>query len=72
MDTHAAWESVFQDAVHESDPKTAEAKIRRAETEIFRRIDQFAASPGTMEEQALLDALGTIKVLRSARRIPGR
>lgn len=70
MDTHAAWESVFQDAVHESDPKMAETKIRIAEAAIFDRIHDFATGPGSLEEQALFDALGTIKVLRSVRRIP--
>ena len=70
MDTLAAWESVFQDAVHESDPIAAPAKIRAAEAAIFDRIHDFAASPGSLEEQALFDALGTIKLLRSVRRIP--
>lgn len=70
MDTHSEWESVFQDAVHESDPMMAKVKIRVAETVIFDRIHEFATSPGSLEEQALFDALGTIKVLRSVRRIP--
>jgi len=70
MDTVAAWESVFQDAVHESDPMIAEVKIRIAEAAIFDRIHDFGSSPGSLEEQALFDALGTIRVLRSVRRIP--
>lgn len=65
----AAWESIFQDAVHESDPIMAEAKIRKAEAAIFERINDYSSCPGSLEEQALLDALGTIKVLRSVRRI---
>jgi len=72
MTTLAAWESVFQDVVHESDPMAAPAKIRAAEVAIFDRIDDFAQSPGSLEEQALFDALGTIKVLRSVRRISRR
>lgn len=68
MDT--AWEAVFQDAVHEPDPIAAPAKIRAAEVAIFDRIHDFASIPGSLEEQALFDALGTIKVLRSVRRLP--
>ena len=70
MDTYVEWESVFQDAVHESDPMIAETKIRTAEAAIFDRIHDFSTNPGSLEEQALFDALGTIKVLRSVRRIP--
>jgi len=70
MDTVAAWESVFQDAVHESDPMIAEVKIRIAEAAIFDRIHDFGTGLGSLEEQALFDALGTIRVLRSVRRIP--
>jgi len=70
MDTVAAWESVFQDAVHESDPMIAELEIRIAETAIFDRIHDFGTGLGSLEEQALFDALGTIRVLRSVRRIP--
>jgi hypothetical protein len=70
MDALAAWEFVFQDAVHESDPMMARTKIRMAEEVIFDRIRDFSNSPGSLEEQALFDALGTIKVLRSVRRIP--
>jgi hypothetical protein len=70
MNTLTAWESVFQDAVQEPDPLMAEAKIRAAEVAIFDRIHQFAESPGSLEEQALFDALGTINVLRSVLRIP--
>jgi hypothetical protein len=64
-----AWESVFQDAVHESDPMLAADKIRRAEEAIFERMHDYSMSPGSLEEQALFDALGTIRVLRSVRRI---
>ena len=69
MLTTCGWEIVFQDAVHEADPTMAEAKIRRAETAIFSRIQHFSASGGSTEEQALFDALGTIRLLRSMRRI---
>jgi hypothetical protein len=65
-----AWESALQDAVHEPDPTMAEAKILIAEEAIFDRIHDCSTSPGSLEEQALFDALGTIKILRSVRRIP--
>jgi len=65
-----AWESALQDAVHEPDPTMAEAKIRMAEEAIFDRIHDCSISPGSSEEQALFDALGTIKILRSVRRMP--
>jgi hypothetical protein len=65
-------ECVFQDAVHEPDPLMAEAKIRMAEAVIVERIHNFDGNHGSPEEQALFDALGTIKVLRSVRRISRR
>ena len=64
-----AWESALQDAVHESDPMMAESKIRIAEEAIIDRIHDYSTSPGSWEEQALLDALGTLRQLRSIRRI---
>ena len=65
-----AWESALQDAVHEPDPAAAEAKIRMAEEAIFDRIHDCSTSPGSLEEQELFDALGTLKLLRSVRRMP--
>jgi hypothetical protein len=64
-----AWESVLQDALHEPDPMIAEVKIHKAEEAIFIRIHDHSTSPGSWEEQALFDALGTIRALRSVRRI---
>jgi hypothetical protein len=69
MDCTTEWETVLQDAVHESDPMMAEVKIRMAEMAIFNRIHDFSTNPGSLEEQALFDALGTIRVLRHVRRI---
>ena len=65
------WEVVFQDAVREADPMLAEAKIRKAEVAIFNRIYHFSARPGCAEEQALFDALVTIRLLRSLRQLSG-
>jgi hypothetical protein len=69
MLTTCAWEFEFQDAVHEADPTMAKVKIRRAETAILNRIRYTPASPGPAELQALFNALRTIRLLRSARRI---
>jgi hypothetical protein len=65
-----AWESALEDAVHEPDPTMAEAKVRKAEEAILDRIHDCSTSPGSLEEQTLFDALGTIKILRSVRRMP--
>jgi hypothetical protein len=69
MIANGVWESALQDAIHEPDPMMAETKIRIAEQVIVDRIHDYSTSPGSFEEQALFDALGTIKVLRSVRRI---
>jgi len=70
MQSTTEWESAFQEAVHEPDPMVADVKIRQAETVIFDRIHDFSTNPGSVEEQALFDALGTIRILRSVRKIP--
>ena len=62
------WLTAVQDAIHETDPQMVEVKIR-AEAEIFSRIHDFSAGPGSLEEQALFDALGAIRILRSSRRL---
>ena len=63
------WLTAVQDAIHETDPRMAELKIRLAEAAIFNRIHDFGANPDSLEEQALFDALGAIKILRSSRRL---
>jgi hypothetical protein len=63
------WLTTVQDAIHETDPQKAEVKIRLAEAAIFNRIHDFGAHPDSLEEQALFDALGAIKILRSSRRL---
>jgi len=69
MSTTYAWEVVFHDAVREADTLTEEAKPRRAEMAIFNRIQHFSARPDSVEEQALFDALVTIRLLRTLRRL---
>ena len=62
------WQDALQDAIHESDPQIMDKKIRAAETAIFARMQDFSSRPDSLEGQALLDALGTVRILRSARR----
>jgi len=63
------WLVAVQDAIHETDPQMVEVKIRIAETAIFNRIHDFSASSDSLEEQAMFDALGSIRILRSSRRL---
>lgn len=63
------WQEELQDAVHETDPHLAEIKIRNAEIALFRRIHTFSPTSDFSEEQALFDALHTIRLLRRACRI---
>ena len=67
MSMIGGWESIFHEAVHEADPTMAALKIRMAELAICDRMNDFSAS-GSLEEQALFDALGTIRDLKSVRR----
>jgi len=63
------WQEALHEAVHETDPHLAEIKIRNAEIALFRRIHAFSPNSDFSEEQALFDALHTIRLLRGARRI---
>ena len=63
------WQEALQEAVRETDSHLAESKIRIAEIALFRRIHAFSPSPDFSEEQALFDALHTIRLLRRACRI---
>jgi len=63
------WLAAVQDAIHETDPQMVEEKIRIAETAILNRIQDSSGGPDALEEQAMLDALGAIKILRSSRRL---
>ena len=62
------WQDALQQAIHESDPQIKDDKIRVAAAAIFARIDGL---PGLdpLEEQALYDALGSVRILRSSRRL---
>ena len=63
------WQDALQEAIHESDPQIMNEKIRAAETAICSRMQDFSSRPDSLEEQALLDALGAVRILRSARRL---
>ena len=67
---NSLWHEKLQEAIHESDPILVEVKIVRAERAILERIYDFEPGPSADEEQALFVALGTIRALRSARRLP--
>jgi len=62
------WLETLQDAIHETDPERAELKIGTAEMAISRRFEELETNPDALEKQALLDALGALKLLRSTRR----
>jgi hypothetical protein len=63
------WRDALQDAIHESDPQIMDEKIRAAEAAIVSRMQDFLSRPDSLEQQALLDGLGAVRILRSARRL---
>ena len=63
------WQDALQEAIHERNPLIMDEKIRAAEMAIFSRMQNFSSRPDSLEEQALLDALGSIRDLRGARRL---
>jgi len=63
------WQDALQDAIHEPEPLIMDEKIRAAEMAIFARLQDLSSRPDPLERQALLDALGAVKILRSARRL---
>lgn len=66
------WHELLQEAIHEADPALVELKIARAERAILLRLQDCSNGLGVSEEQALFEALGTVRALRSARRLPHR
>jgi len=66
------WHELLQEAIHEAEPAEAEIKIRRAERAISQRLQDTSPGPSAGEERALFEALGTLRALRSARRLPSR
>ena len=69
---NSLWHELLQEAIHEADPAKAEIKIGRAERAISQRLQDSSPGLSAAEEQALFGALGTLRALRSARRLPQR
>jgi hypothetical protein len=65
--TSYPWHRLVQDAVDEKDANQIEAKIHLAEFAIFERIDLFSRKDYGEEEEALFDALVTVRVLKMRR-----
>lgn len=61
------WHRAVQDAVDESDAMQIETKIQLAEVAIFERIDLFLREDYGEEEEALFEALVTVRVLKIRR-----
>ena len=59
------WHRAVQDAIDERDANQIETKIQVAEFAIFGRIDLFSRGDQGEEEEALFEALVTIRVLKA-------
>ena len=66
--TSYAWQSALKDAIQEHDPDEMGTKIRQAEATIIGRIMAVSYSIDHVEEEALSEALATIRVLKSEAR----
>jgi hypothetical protein len=58
------WYRAVQDAIDEKDSNQIGMKIQLAEFAIFRRIDLFSPVDEGQEEEALFEALVTVRVLK--------
>jgi hypothetical protein len=65
--TSYPWHRAVQDAVDENNENQVETKIQLAEFAIFERIDLFSRKDYGEEEEALFDALVTVRVLKIRR-----
>jgi hypothetical protein len=63
--TDYQWQRAFQEALSESDPIQIETKAQLAEVAIFERIDIFSREDHGEEEEALFEALLTVRVLKT-------
>ena len=66
------WHRAVQDAIDENHSDQIDMKIQLAEFAIFQRIDLFSRRDQGQEEEALFEALVTVRVLkiRRVRRLP--
>lgn len=65
QDTAHLWQLALKNAIAEADPGRARIKIETAELALFHRIHAFALGSNALEEQALFDALDTIRSLKA-------
>ena len=65
QDTAYLWQLALKHATAEADPRLARTKIETAEVALFHRIHAFESSPNALEEQAMFDALSTIRSLKA-------
>lgn len=76
QDTAHLWQLALKNAIAEADPRLAQSKIETAEVAIFHRIHSFAIGRNAREDQALFDALITIRGLKARAsagvRVPGK
>jgi hypothetical protein len=61
------WQQALKDAVEETDPLLVHAKAADAEIAIFNRMHGFVANADSNEEQAMFEALVTIRALKTLR-----
>jgi len=65
--TSYPWHRAVQDAVDENNTNQIETKIQLAEFVIFERIDLFLRKDYGEEEEALFDALVTLRLFKIRR-----
>ena len=58
------WHRAVQDAIDENHSDQIDMKIQLAEFAIFQRIDLFSRRDQGQEEEALFEALVTVRVLK--------
>jgi hypothetical protein len=58
------WHRAVQDAIDEKDSDQIGMKLQLAEFAIFQRIDLFSRRDEGEEEEALFEALATVRVLK--------
>jgi hypothetical protein len=65
---YPAWQSEYEAALAELDPKKLLERVHSAEMSIFKRLQQLAQSSESVdhnpEPQAIADALATLRVLK--------
>jgi hypothetical protein len=61
LEPYYPWQRLVQDAVGENELNKLAVKIRIAEAEIFERIHKFKREDDGKEEQALFNALETMR-----------